>query len=80
MRSQEEALWVNKYTPRSFMELLSDELINREVVKWLKSWDFLVWGSSKERHKSVQGGRLKPIVTTAPEQKILLLSGAPGQS
>ena len=29
-------LWVNKYAPRSFMSLLSDEAMNREVAKWVK--------------------------------------------
>jgi hypothetical protein len=28
---QEEMLWVDKYAPRSFTELLSDEQTNREV-------------------------------------------------
>ena len=28
---QEEMLWVDKYAPRAFTELLSDEQTNREV-------------------------------------------------
>jgi hypothetical protein len=32
-------LWVDKYRPRSFMELLSDERINRKVLRWVKEWD-----------------------------------------
>ncbi|GAX73943.1 hypothetical protein CEUSTIGMA_g1393.t1 [Chlamydomonas eustigma] len=36
---QERQLWVNKYEPRSFSSLLSDEATNREVAKWIKSWD-----------------------------------------
>eukprot|EP00850_Spirogloea_muscicola_P004567 SM000019S05111 [mRNA] locus=s19:1074054:1081504:+ [translate_table: standard] len=38
-------LWVDKYTPRAFTELLSDEQTNREVLKWLKDWDGLVFGT-----------------------------------
>eukprot|EP00850_Spirogloea_muscicola_P006172 SM000029S10467 [mRNA] locus=s29:313841:321290:+ [translate_table: standard] len=38
-------LWVDKYTPRAFTELLSDEHTNREVLKWLKDWDGLVFGT-----------------------------------
>lgn len=30
------SLWVDKYSPRSFMDLLSDEQINREVMRWMK--------------------------------------------
>ncbi|XP_024983880.1 chromosome transmission fidelity protein 18 homolog [Cynara cardunculus var. scolymus] len=40
-----ERLWVDKYSPNSFMELLSDEHTNREVLLWLKQWDSSVFGS-----------------------------------
>lgn len=29
-----EQLWVDKYTPRGFLDLLSDETINREVLRY----------------------------------------------
>ncbi|BBN02524.1 chromosome transmission fidelity protein 18 [Marchantia polymorpha subsp. ruderalis] len=41
-----EKLWVEKYAPKSFTELLSDEQTNREVLRWLKHWDFGVFGQS----------------------------------
>ncbi|XP_024931217.3 uncharacterized protein LOC107422579 isoform X2 [Ziziphus jujuba] len=40
-----EQLWVDKYAPNSFTELLSDEQTNREVLLWLKQWDSCVYGS-----------------------------------
>ncbi|KAK0607817.1 hypothetical protein LWI29_021036 [Acer saccharum] len=40
-----EQLWVDKYSPNSFTELLSDEQTNREVLLWLKQWDSRVFGS-----------------------------------
>ncbi|WCJ24233.1 Replication factor C large subunit [Euphorbia peplus] len=40
-----EKLWVEKYAPSSFSELLSDEHTNREVLLWLKQWDSCVFGS-----------------------------------
>ncbi|CAN1790029.1 Chromosome transmission fidelity protein 18 homolog [Linum perenne] len=40
-----EKLWVDKYAPKSFTELLSDEQTNREVLLWLKQWDSSVFGS-----------------------------------
>ncbi|XVE81404.1 hypothetical protein DITRI_Ditri15bG0060700 [Diplodiscus trichospermus] len=60
-----EQLWVNKYAPSSFTELLSDEQTNREVLFWLKQWDSCVFGSeirstsdevlsSLRRHSSTQ--------------------------
>ncbi|MQL77015.1 hypothetical protein Taro_009412 [Colocasia esculenta] len=39
-----EQLWVEKYAPKSFTELLSDEQTNREVLLWLKQWDSCVFG------------------------------------
>ncbi|XP_074301529.1 uncharacterized protein LOC141632928 [Silene latifolia] len=59
-----EELWVNKYAPRSFTELLSDEQTNREVLFWLKHWDSKVFGadirntgdevlSALKRHSSI---------------------------
>ncbi|KAF2591607.1 hypothetical protein F2Q70_00037978 [Brassica cretica] len=40
-----EKLWVDKYSPNSFTELLSDEQTNLEVLLWLKQWDASVFGS-----------------------------------
>ncbi|KAI5060585.1 hypothetical protein GOP47_0025005 [Adiantum capillus-veneris] len=42
-----EPLWVEKYSPKSFTELLSDEQTNREVLRWLKQWDKCVFGAKK---------------------------------
>ncbi|XP_077250788.1 P-loop containing nucleoside triphosphate hydrolases superfamily protein [Tasmannia lanceolata] len=45
MQVVSEQLWVDKYAPHSFTELLSDEQTNREVLLWLKQWDSCVFGS-----------------------------------
>ncbi len=42
------SLWVEKYAPKSFLDLLSDEQINRDVVKWLKTWDTCVFGAKED--------------------------------
>ena len=34
-----QTLWVDKYAPKSFSQLLSAEKTNREVLKALKLWD-----------------------------------------
>ncbi|KAI7865408.1 hypothetical protein BDF14DRAFT_1997167 [Spinellus fusiger] len=36
-------LWVEKYKPRGFLDLLSDQRVNREVLSWVKQWDFCVF-------------------------------------
>ncbi|XP_059476383.1 chromosome transmission fidelity protein 18 homolog isoform X1 [Neocloeon triangulifer] len=38
-----EKLWVEKYQPHSYRELLSDEGTNKTVLKWLKMWDHVVF-------------------------------------
>lgn len=44
-------LWVEKYTPRRYTELLSDDGTNRFVLKWLKLWDQVVFGIEPEKKK-----------------------------
>lgn len=36
-------LWVDKYAPNGFRDLLSDERINREVLRAVKTWDHFVF-------------------------------------
>lgn len=55
------ALWVDKYAPQNFSDLLSPEQINRNVLKWIKLWDSRVFGQkdspagSKRPHKAISG-------------------------
>lgn len=30
--------WTHKYTPQSFSDLITDDKLNRDVIKWLKMW------------------------------------------
>ena len=41
--ANENGLWVEKYKPRNFSQLLSPENINREVLRSLKQWDRYVF-------------------------------------
>ena len=68
------SLFVNKYAPARYADLLSDERSNREVLSWLKSWDKAVFG------KPAPPSSLPPTTDPhhRPERKILLLSGPPG--
>lgn len=36
-------LWVEKYKPKSYFDLLSDETTNRSLLTWLKMWDKMVF-------------------------------------
>lgn len=77
---------MRKYEPKRFIDLLSDELINRNVLTWMKSWDEIVF------HKKVS--KVEPVSTffkrgTNPNRsnfifqefnykKLILLAGPPG--
>ncbi len=63
-----QAPWVDKYRPRTFLDLLSEEQTNRSVVRWLRSWDASVFG------RSGKGADARP------EHRILLMSGPPGDA
>ena len=43
------ALWVDRYRPQRFTELLGDDRVHREVLSWVKEWDYCVFGRSKGR-------------------------------
>ncbi|KFV61378.1 Chromosome transmission fidelity protein 18, partial [Dryobates pubescens] len=54
--AEEEAaqhcLWVDKFSPRRYIELLSDDYTNRCLLKWLKLWDTVVFGKEKAVRKA----------------------------
>uniref|UniRef100_F6PPP3 AAA+ ATPase domain-containing protein n=1 Tax=Ciona intestinalis TaxID=7719 RepID=F6PPP3_CIOIN len=39
-----DGLWVNKFAPTRYTHLLSDEGVNRSLLRWLKLWDKVVFG------------------------------------
>ncbi|KAE9338261.1 hypothetical protein PF008_g12150 [Phytophthora fragariae] len=42
-QASDTVLWLDKYKPKNFLDLLSDERTNREVLTWIKSWDRFVF-------------------------------------
>lgn len=69
-------MWTEKYRAKKFIDLVGDERTHREVLRWVKHWDPIVFpgnGRSKPKGKLFDGG--------TPERmpcKILLLTGPPG--
>ena len=66
-------LWVDKYSPHAFMDLLSDERVNRQVLRWVKQWDPLVFGGRMGRPTA---SATPPQMR--PERPLMLISGPPG--
>jgi chromosome transmission fidelity protein 18 len=81
-------LWVDKYRPRSYLELLSDETVNRQYLHWLKLWDKIVFNRNINKPKKIQTtfGKKKDEEKDIEEvdskgypiKRIALLSGPPG--
>ena len=84
-------LWVEKFRPRTYTDLLSDDGTNRTLLMWLKLWDKLVF--NKERKvkpkKEEEAGKFKPWSGLPevdeevdsmgrPKQRVALLHGPPG--
>ncbi|XP_001659131.2 chromosome transmission fidelity protein 18 homolog [Aedes aegypti] len=51
---QGNSLWVEKYRPKRYVDLLSDETTNRSLLQWLKLWDKVVFGREPKEKKDVK--------------------------
>ncbi|XP_064582324.1 chromosome transmission fidelity protein 18 homolog isoform X1 [Zonotrichia leucophrys gambelii] len=60
-------LWVDKFTPQRYMELLSDDYTNRCLLKWLKLWDTVVFGKDKAGKKPKPNPAANPPLSHAKE-------------
>ena len=86
---KDSTLWVDKYRPKKYMELLTDESVNKSLLYWLKLWDKIVFGRDPTVHsKSSSTSRFNSKFKKQdipehdskgfPTQRIALLSGPPG--
>ncbi|KAK0620033.1 hypothetical protein B0T14DRAFT_520474 [Immersiella caudata] len=78
-RQKRTLLWTEKYRARNFMDLVGDDLTNRQVLRWLKRWDPLVFPHAA-KNKSVRrhGQQNQQQEEEKPHRKILMLTGPPG--
>lgn len=53
-KDEQSLLWVDKYIPKRFIELLTEEKTNREILIWLKSWDKMVFPEKYKKAKQMQ--------------------------
>lgn len=78
------SLWVTKYQPKSFTDLVGDQRLFRNILSWVKNWDFAVFKRPvKSRYvpfyQMGQGfvSKYKDALDR-PEKRIVLLAGPPG--
>jgi chromosome transmission fidelity protein 18 len=69
-------MWTEKYRAKKFTELVGDERTHRQVLRWLKAWDHVVFpGSVKPKSVKVFDDKDQG---QQQHRKILLLTGPPG--
>lgn len=85
-----DRLWVDKHAPSHFSDLLSDERINREVLRALRQWDPFVFGKDApvrqsyfkddDKKDSIMKTGEKQANDTRPDERnrVILLCGPPG--
>ncbi|KAI1824000.1 hypothetical protein F4861DRAFT_284937 [Xylaria intraflava] len=72
-------LWTEKYRARNFVDLVGDDFTNRQVLKWLKRWDPIVFpGAPRSRPPIRRPGAKADAEEEKPHRKILMLTGPPG--
>jgi chromosome transmission fidelity protein 18 len=85
----EGTLWVDRYRPARFVDLLGDERVHRDTLAWVKEWDFCVFGKRRAKGKAPKRawgddaekpaeGEYAKDEYQRPREKILLLAGPPG--
>ncbi|KAJ7219569.1 P-loop containing nucleoside triphosphate hydrolase protein [Mycena pura] len=79
-QTTEDTLWVDRYRPRQFADLMGNERVAREVMAWVKQWDWCVFGKTqgKKRPRDDDQEYDTGDEYRRPREKLLLLSGPPG--
>jgi DNA polymerase III delta prime subunit len=91
-KQYDSRLWVDKHAPTSFTHLLSDERVNREVLRALRAWDPYVFHREAPKrpewqHQHQQQGKESNVMEkkkrshdSRPDEssRVILLSGPPG--
>ena len=69
-------LWTEKYRARKFTDLVGDERTHRDVLRWIKGWDEIVFPDSNKPRPTRKFAEQE--AEPRPQSKILLLTGPPG--
>ncbi|CAG8467713.1 10224_t:CDS:10 [Diversispora eburnea] len=72
--------WTEKYRPKHYTDLVGDENVNRDIMKWLIQWNYCVFGKKEATYDGKINGKngLYQDKWNRPEKKILMLTGPPG--
>ncbi|WFD27873.1 Chromosome transmission fidelity protein 18 [Malassezia nana] len=77
--SSSACMWVDKYRPQAFAELLGDDRVHRDALRWLKTWDPCVFHrAAPPARPSAWSDERAPDPHGRPAERVLLVAGAPG--
>lgn len=81
--SQDNTLWVEKWKPKKFVDLVGNEATNRRLLSWLRQWTPIVFKEQlPPKVSSDNNNNINSVSNDDPFQrpfrKILLLHGPPG--
>jgi len=77
--STDSRMWVDKYQPRAFAELLGDDRVHRDALRWLKTWDPCVFQRAAPPSRAPAWAEERaPDPYGRPTERVLLVAGAPG--
>lgn len=70
----EDKLWVDRYRPRKFMELIGNDKVARDALSWIKQWDYCVFGKTrgKKRAKDADENAIQDQYCR-PNEKVLVV-------
>ncbi|RHZ90109.1 hypothetical protein Glove_8g29 [Diversispora epigaea] len=72
--------WTEKYRPKHYTDLVGDENVNRDVMKWLIQWNHCVFDRKEttyDKEINEKNGQYQDK-WNRPEKKVLMLTGPPG--
>ncbi|WFC99845.1 Chromosome transmission fidelity protein 18 [Malassezia yamatoensis] len=84
VRTASNVMWAEKYRPKRFTELIGDDRVHREALRWVKTWDACVFHREMplSRKRSYGKEAEHPDTYTdpylRPSERVLLISGPPG--
>uniref|UniRef100_A0A7E4VZL2 AAA domain-containing protein n=1 Tax=Panagrellus redivivus TaxID=6233 RepID=A0A7E4VZL2_PANRE len=78
----DKRLWIDKYAPHNFFDLITENYLNRLALNWLNMWNEYVFNKpsiyehlSPNEQKLLEIEDVKPFL---PRRKVLILHGPPG--
>ncbi|CAI4049582.1 hypothetical protein SUVZ_13G2140 [Saccharomyces uvarum] len=73
------SLWVEKWRPKKFLDLVGNEKTNRRILGWLRQWTPAVFKEQLPKLPSEkEENEVEPDPLKRPQKRIMLLHGPPG--